>query len=54
MLKRRKFMGMVSGAALGLTLSQKNVLAEGARIIKPPALKQGDTVGLDYAGILFI
>jgi muramoyltetrapeptide carboxypeptidase len=46
MINRRKFIGTISGAAMGLAISPNLVLAQDQDIIKPPALKMGDTVGL--------
>ena len=46
MLNRRKFLATGAGAAMGLAISPNFVQAQGRDIIKPLALKLGDTVGL--------
>jgi muramoyltetrapeptide carboxypeptidase len=46
MLNRRKFLATGAGAVLGLAVSPNFVQAQDHDIIKPPALKMGDTVGL--------
>ena len=46
MINRRKFLSSISTAAISLTLLPEFVQAESENILKAPALKPGDTVGL--------
>jgi muramoyltetrapeptide carboxypeptidase len=46
MLNRRRFVTLSTGAVIGTMLSPRSAQSQSQNIIKPPALKKGDTVGL--------